>query len=137
MGYKYKPGFPEVWNLPIFIDEKALILSKLGDGYKMLDIGCGTGKFYNEYIKPSGINIEYIGLDIDRSLKDKVNFPIFHSVEELEKAGYPHRYFDGLLMLNLMEHIPFDELYTIKIKPVHRWRYIHFNSQPVLSGLLT
>jgi len=112
MGYKYKKGFPEVWSLPIFTNEKPMILSKLGEGYKMLDIGCGMGKIYNEYIKPSGINIEYIGLDTDTSLKGKVNFPIFSSVEELEAAGYPHRYFDGLMMLNLIEHIPLDELYN-------------------------
>ena len=116
MGYKYKKGFPGIYSLPIYSHENILILSSLGQGYKLLDIGCGEGKFYNQVLKATGLDIEYVGLDRDPSLKGTVDFPLYANVKELKKAGYKHRHFDGLLMMNLAEHLSFEDLYNLLVE---------------------
>ena len=109
---KYKSDLQPIYNYPVFLHEYPLILSRLGKGYKMLDFGCGNGQIYNQSLLASGLDIEYIGIDNDPSLQDKVNFPLYESLEQLEEAGYGSRYFDGLLMLNFIQQI--QEVYIVK-----------------------
>jgi 2-polyprenyl-3-methyl-5-hydroxy-6-metoxy-1,4-benzoquinol methylase len=104
-------------KLGTFMHEYNIIRQHVGDGYKMLDFGCGRGKIYEEYFKPEGMDVEYVGIDIDTSLD--VDFPLFHSVDEFIEADYPKRYFDGLALLDVIEHLPHQEMYEVleKLNP--------------------
>jgi len=117
--YKYRQGFPAIYKFPVFAHEFNIIMPHIGNGYRILDFGCGKGKFYNEKLIPEGIEVEYVGIDIDPSLKHVSSFPIYESLDEFEDAGYKHRYFDGLVMLNIAEHLTSQELYetTTRLNP--------------------
>lgn len=114
--YQYDPVVArEIYNYPVFLHEYSHILHKFGKGYKILDFGCGRGKIYNEIFLPEGNNMEYIGIDNDPSLKDVVNFPIY-TLDGFLEAGFKYRYFDGLLLMNVIEHLTFEELYDTLVK---------------------
>jgi hypothetical protein len=116
MKYQYDEAtIKQIYDYPVFMHEYAHILHKLGKGYKLLDFACGQGKIYNQVLLPEGHDIEYIGIDKDPSLKAIVNFPIY-TLDEFLNAGYKSRYFDGLLMFNIWEHLDIEELYDILIK---------------------
>ena len=40
-----------------------VLLGEIIDGDRILDVGCGTGDFY-QYLKDSGLNFSYVGTDI-------------------------------------------------------------------------
>lgn len=44
-----------------------VLLGEIIDGDRILDVGCGTGDFY-QYLKDSGINFSYVGTDISPEL---------------------------------------------------------------------
>jgi 2-polyprenyl-3-methyl-5-hydroxy-6-metoxy-1,4-benzoquinol methylase len=116
MKYQYDDKtIKQIWDYPIFTHEYSQILHKFGNGYKILDFGCGKGKIYNEILLPEGHNIEYVGIDSDPSLKGITNFPLY-TLDEFLCAGYKPRHFDGLLMLNVIEHLKMDELYDVLTK---------------------
>lgn len=108
---KYRHKLMPIYEYPTFISEYALIGSKMGRGYKVLDFGCGEGKIYNEYLMPLGLDIEYVGIDPDPYLSSRMNFKVFKDVNEFEEENWPARRFDGLLMLNVLEHLSLDEAY--------------------------
>lgn len=113
MKYQYDDNaVKQIWDYPVFLHEYAHILHKLGNGYKVLDFGCGMGKIYNEILLPEGNGVEYVGIDSDTSLKGKTNFPIY-TLDEFKNAGFKSRHFDGLFMFNVLEHLKLDELYNI------------------------
>ena len=108
---KYRHKLKPIYEYPTFISEYALIGSKMGKNYKVLDFGCGEGKIYNEYLLPLGLDIEYTGIDPAPYLSSRTNFKIFKDVDEFEEETLPARYFDGLLILNVLEHLSLDEAY--------------------------
>ena len=44
-----------------------VLLGEIIDGDRILDVGCGTGDFY-QYLKDSGLNFSYVGTDISPEL---------------------------------------------------------------------
>lgn len=114
---KYMTQNVEVGKLKTFTHEFPIIRQSIGNGYKLLDFGCGRGKIYTEYLEPEGLDVEYVGIDIDKSLD--VKFKLFHSVDEFVEAGYPKRYFDGLALLDVIEHLSHEEMFEIleKLNP--------------------
>jgi len=113
---KYRNQLPQIYSLPIFRDEYAMILSEISPGMKIVDFGCGSGKIYNDVLLPSGFVGEYIGIDNDPSLN--VNFPLYSSIDEFID-GRRLREFDVLIMLNALEHLKVDEAYEVisKLNP--------------------
>lgn len=112
MKYHNHPEMKMIYDYPTFVDEYTMISSIVMSETKILDFGCGTGKFYNEKLLPSGFMGEYVGIDPDPSLKSIVNFKLYSSIEEFLDAGYNLRYFDMLIMLNSAEHLSLEELYN-------------------------
>jgi len=116
MKYRNNNELKSIYEYPVFIHEYPIIYSEMKNDYKILDVGCGEGKFYNEWLLPNGFNGIYIGIDIDPTLPSIVNFPLYSSIKEFKKAGFNIRSFDMLLMLNFPEHLGFEEFYsTVKI----------------------
>jgi len=105
---KYRYSIPPLHKLPVFIDEYAMVLSEIAPTMKILDFGCGAGKIYNDVLVPEGFRGEYIGLDIDDSLD--VKFKLYNDIDKLLE-DYDSRYFDVLLMLNIIEHLTLEELF--------------------------
>ncbi len=110
---RYRHKLPPIYEFPTFISEYALIGSKMGRGYKVLDFGCGEGKVYNEYLISLGLDIEYVGIDPDPHLGLRTNFKIFKNMDEFEEENLKARHFDGLFMLNILEHLSLDETYDV------------------------
>jgi len=104
MKYRGHPETQNIYKYPVFYDERVRINSIIMKMTNILDLGCGRGKFYNETLLPTGYKGEYVGIDTDPSLKNRVNFPLFSSIDEFLEAGYDLRHFDILLMMNLPEH---------------------------------
>ena len=107
LSYRYK--IPSLYQLPVFRDEYAMVLSEIAPTMNILDFGCGNGKIYNDVLLPEGFSGEYVGLDIDESLD--VNFPLFHNIEDLLEE-YGARHFDVLFMLNVIEHLTVEEFFN-------------------------
>jgi SAM-dependent methyltransferase len=109
----YAGKSPPIQQYPTFLHEYLEIENVVGDGYKILDYGCGSGNVFIQFLQALPFDIEYVGIDPDPSLKGKVSFPLYSSLEEFLEAGYESRYFDGLFMLDFIEHVPLDEGYRI------------------------
>lgn len=80
------------------------------DGDKILDLGCGNGRFIELF---RGKNIEYAGIDnshklieIARQKYPDGNFQAFDGL----KIPYPDNYFDAIYSIAVFHHIPGDQL---------------------------
>jgi len=103
---KLKP----IYEYPTFKHEYHIILSEITPEMRILDIGCGRGRIYNELLLANAHKGEYIGLDDDPSLA--TNFKLHKTVHDIVEA-YPVRYFDVMLMLNVIEHLTLEEFYDM------------------------
>jgi len=110
MKYYHTGKLPPVQTLPVFRREYDDIEQVVGKGYKVLDFGCGRGLVYTKFLQALPYDIEYVGIDIDPSLKGKVPFPLYESLEEFEDT-YSPRHFDGLFLLDVLEHLSLKEGY--------------------------
>lgn len=83
-------------------------LPMLSKGSRLLDIGCGFGNVSKDLIKKG---IEVYGLEINkeaiRALKKKGFKVVSHDISE--KLPFSGNYFDGILLLDILEHV-FDPL---------------------------
>ncbi len=74
-------------------------------GGRILDIGCATGFLLDEAKKqgwdPHGIELSAWAANIGR---DKYNLDIFEGT--LESAKFPFNYFDAIVMVDCIEHLP-------------------------------
>lgn len=85
---------------------------------KVLDIGCATGYFAKELIK---INCETWGVDGDKeAIKKAKKFckqTILCDLDNSKKLEVPKRYFDYVLMLDVLEHLCSPESILETVKP--------------------
>lgn len=79
-------------------------------GERVLDLGCGNGRFF-EFFR--GKNIDYFGVDSSESLiaiaKNKYPEARFQVVDALN-LPFPNDYFDKVYSIAVLHHIPSDEL---------------------------
>lgn len=69
---------------------------------KVLDVGCNIGTFL-EVAKNAGWDC--YGLDINRSVKEECERKgISISISALEKAKFPHQFFDVIILNDVLEH---------------------------------
>lgn len=106
--------FELAWNL-LFTEAK----KSLGNinGRKLLDAGCGMGRFY-PYVSES----DYMGMDISednvRKAASVFNKTIF-SVGNILQTDFKDDYFDALVSIEVIEHLTIDEL-SVFLKEVSR-----------------
>ena len=76
-------------------------------GKKVLDIGCGTGRFVPLFVDEG---LEYTGMDISTGMIDvaQEHFPDQRFVESdiLDEATWPQETFDGFWAAASLQHIP-------------------------------
>jgi len=115
MKYRGSIEIKPIYDYPVFQHEYAIIQSMIMRNTNILDFGCGTGKVYNEALLPNGYSGLYVGIDNDPTLKTRVNFPLYDSVDEIIE-NYGLREFDMIFMLNALEHMKVEESYEILTK---------------------
>lgn len=94
-------------------DAEFFKLTEANEGMSVLEIGCGTGLFLR-YLEDRGF-AEIVGVDMDPGLEDvlsdlKTAEIHFGDVLEVLKKPLAGRKFDRIVMLDVAEHIQFENL---------------------------
>lgn len=90
---------------------------------KVLDIGCGGGniakaiKYYRPDLEVFGVDISKHAIEVAKKDSQNVHF----SVASSEKLPYANKYFDAVLMFDVLEHV---------VKPEHTLKEIKRISKP-------
>lgn len=92
----------------------------LGPGEKVLDLGCGNGRFFPFFFEKRA---EYCGLDFSEKLIEiaKNNYPgeIFQTGDALN-LPYPENFFDKVYSVATLHHIPSKELRAQFLKEIKK-----------------
>jgi 2-polyprenyl-3-methyl-5-hydroxy-6-metoxy-1,4-benzoquinol methylase len=95
------------------------IVSMMGKGCKVLDVGCGVGKL-GKYLKEK-LNCYVVGIEADeeaaKAAEKFYDEVIVADVEQLRELKYPHKYFDTIIMADILEHLKRPDMLLIKLKP--------------------
>src|SRR4030042_4751206 len=90
------------------------------DGDKILDLGCGNGRFVELF---QGKKVEYVGIDASEKLIEiargkypNINFRAFDGL----KIPFSDNYFDAIYCVAVLHHIPGNELRQEFLKEVCR-----------------
>ena len=89
-------------------------------GDKVLDLGCGNGRFF-ELLKDKDVN--YIGVDFSEKLIEiaKEKYPkIKFQVADALNLPFPNNYFDKIYSIAVLHHIPSQEFRMQFLKEVRR-----------------
>jgi methionine biosynthesis protein MetW len=96
----------------------AKIISMIGKGLRVLDVGCGSGNL-GKYLKEK-LNCYVVGIEVDEEAAkiaskfyDEI---IIADVEQLQELKYPQKYFDAIIMADILEHLKRPDLLLIKLK---------------------
>ncbi|GAI24349.1 unnamed protein product, partial [marine sediment metagenome] len=104
----------------IWDEMKFLFNDYLIAGERVLDLGCGNGRFYELFKRQ---NIDYIGVDISEKLIDiaKKRYPKvkFQKVDALNLA-FPENFFDKVYSIAVLHHIPSQEFRKQFLKEIKR-----------------
>jgi ubiquinone/menaquinone biosynthesis C-methylase UbiE len=117
------------------------IFSKyVGDGDKVLDLGCGNGRIYELF---SGKRLDYYGVDFSGNLIEiaKRRYPqINFQVADALNLPFPDNFFDKVFSIAVLHHIPSKEMRLSFLKEAKRvlkpggylaitvWRFHKFES---------
>lgn len=95
-----------------------LVLDLIADNSRVLDIGCATGCFAKEVSKK---NCEVWGIDKNKEALKKASKycqkTIFQDVDESGHLPVPKKYFDYVIILDVIEHLVHPEVVLSLIKP--------------------
>ena len=89
-------------------------------GDKVLDLGCGNGRFF-EFLKDKDVN--YIGVDFSEKLIEfaKKKYPkIKFQVADALNLPFPNNYFDKIYSIAVLHHIPSEEFRVQFLKEARR-----------------
>ena len=105
------------------------IVKYVGNGKKVLDVGCATGYVAHELMK-KGCRV--VGIDIDKAMaevaKSYCDRVIVANVEEIEELPFPEGYFDIIIFSDVLEHLKRPDLALIAFK-----RYLNPNGFVIAS----
>ncbi len=97
------------------------LLSSFKKGDRVLDFGCGNGRFY-ELIKD--FEIEYFGVDISEQLleiaKNRVPSGKFYLIKEDLSLPFSDQFFDIIVCIASLHHIPSFNLQLKVVKELYR-----------------
>jgi len=105
----------EVWDEMFFLFENYL---KPGD--KVLDLGCGNGRWFKLF---QTYNVDYIGVDSSIKLIDiaqKNNPEAKFKVEESLNLSFPDNWFDKVYSIAVFHHMPSKEFRLKFLKEIER-----------------
>lgn len=95
-----------------------LVFNMIDAGSKVLDVGCATGYFARELSKKNG---ETWGVDSDKETVNKAGKyckkTITANIDEIKKLPVPKKYFDYVIILDVIEHLIHPENILEIIKP--------------------
>lgn len=106
---------PRIWDEMRFLFDDYLI-----DGEKVLDLGCGNGRFYELF---ESRKIDYIGIDSSKKLIEiaKIRYPkVKFQVVNALNLSFPNNFFDKIYSIAVLHHIPSKELRLQFLKEVKR-----------------
>jgi len=89
-------------------------------GDKVLDLGCGNGRFF-EFLRDKDIN--YIGVDFSEKLIEfaKEKYPkVKFQVADALNLPFPNNYFDKIYSIAVLQHIPSEEFRRQFLKEARR-----------------
>lgn len=106
---KLKAEFESCWHL--FLDEidcddgrLKIILDNFSSSMsKVIDLGCGKGRYLKHLIPISG-NAELYGLDLSMKTLSKLDLPITLSEGSVLNIGFSDEYFDYAFCIETLEH---------------------------------
>ena len=105
----------ETWSEIDFLFDDYVI-----PGDKILDLGCGNGRFF-ELLKDKDIN--YIGVDFSEKLIEiaKKKYPkVKFQVADALNLSFPNNYFDRIYSIAVLHHIPSREFKLQFLKEARR-----------------
>ena len=100
-------------------EQKSLLLQYITPGDKVLDLGCGNGRFSEVFRQ----NIEYIGVDSSRKMIEvaKTKYPeVNFKIADALNLPFPENYFDKIFSFAVFHHIPSEELQLQFFKEARR-----------------
>lgn len=105
----------EIWEETRFLFDDYLI-----PGEKILDLGCGNGRYFPLFERK---NVDYIGIDNSEELiriaREKYPQAKFQVANALN-LPFPNNYFDKVYSIALLHHIPSDEFRIKSLKEIKR-----------------
>lgn len=104
-----------IWPETKFLFDKYLL-----SGEKVLDLGCGNGRYF-EYLK--GKNVDYSGVDVSEGLikiaESRYPEASFQTADALN-LPFPDDFFDKIVSIAVFHHIPSEELRIQFLKEARR-----------------
>jgi methionine biosynthesis protein MetW len=95
-----------------------LALNLIDAGSRVLDIGCATGYFAKELLKK---NCETWGIDNDKLAVNKAikycKKAFLVNIDDKKNLPVPKKYFDYIILLDVIEHLLHPEMILEKVKP--------------------
>lgn len=130
---KLKKGDTEIegrnWYFLIYEKKMKIILRIIQrlHGKKILDCGCGEGVLVEEF-RSKGYDIE----GIDKNYESE-----FVKKGDITSINYPDNYFDVVLVLDVLEHLPYNEQYKAlnEIKRILKDRGVMILSIPNIANI--
>ena len=89
---------------------KSEIYDLINPNTKVLDIGCASGKL-GVALKNKGCFRVGIEIDVELAEKAKINYDrlLVLDIEKLTKLPFPERYFDVIVLADILEHLAWPE----------------------------
>lgn len=100
---------------------------------KVLDLGCGAGRFANS-LKTENPLLDIYGVDISkRAIKAaRVNYPEMHfKVANINHLPYPNDYFDAVILRHVLEHLDDPKQGLSEAKRVLKAKGLLYSSTPI------
>jgi len=105
--YNWVTSMPDYYTTSRWEYSKVLELLSKDKSLKLLDVGCGDGRFFDKIVL-SNNNIDFYGLDTTQSSVDTCNkkgYKVFCMDIEKFKTEYKGYHFDAITLYHVLEHI--------------------------------